>query len=288
MKKLLIPVLTGIAVLCAQISAQAQEFKEHISKQFTLQKPAGETLVGIYNIFGSIKVEGYSGNQVLIEIDKTISADDQEELEKGKKEFKLDFEQKPDSILAYISEPWYSRPHNYERHNEWHRDIHYTVKLEYTIKVPFNVNLQVSTVNNGNINVKDVYGTLHVNNVNGGITIANAKGTTNAHTINGPLTVNYLSVPPDASSYYTLNGQLNVTYPANLSAELEFKSMNGQFYTNFDDLEVMPSKVIKTESKDNGGTVYKLSERPDVRVGSGGKTFKFETMNGNIYIKKQQ
>lgn len=275
-------------MLCAQISAQAQEFKEHISKQFTLQKPAAETVAGIYNIFGSVKVEGYSGNQVLIEIDKTISAKSDEELEKAKREFKLEFEQKPDSILAYISEPWYSRPHSYNR-GDWHKDIHYKVKLEFTVKVPFNVNLQVSTVNDGNVNVKDVYGSLHVNNVNGGITIVNAKGATIAHTINGPLTINYLSVPTDASSYYTLNGQLNVTYPASLSADLEFKSMNGQFYTDFENVEIMPSRVVKTQSKDKeNGTVYQLSTHPDVKVGAGGKVFKFETMNGNIYIKKQQ
>ena len=83
MKKLIIPVLTGIGLCLAQMAAQAQEFKEHISKQFTLQKPAAETVAGIYNIFGSIKVEGYSGNQVLIEIDKTITADSQEQIEKG-------------------------------------------------------------------------------------------------------------------------------------------------------------------------------------------------------------
>lgn len=287
MKKILIPVLAGLGMLCAQISAQAQEFKEHISKQFTLQKSAAETVVGIYNIDGSMKVEGYSGNQVMIEIDKTISARSEEDLERGKKEFKLDFEQKPDSVLAYISEPWYSRPHSY-RHNEGGRNIHYNVKLEFTVKVPFNVNLQVSTVNNGDISIKNVYGSLHVNNVNGGITIVNAKGATMANTINGPVTINYLSVPPDASSYYTLNGQLKVTYPANLSAELEFKSMNGGFYTDFQDLQVMPTKITKTTQKDNSTTIYKLSEHPDIRVGAGGKTFKFETMNGNIYIKKQE
>jgi hypothetical protein len=288
MKRLLMPVLTGVGLFCAQMSAHAQEFKEHISKQFTLQKSAAESLVGIYNVFGSIKVEGYSGSQVLIEIDKTISAKNNEELEDGKKEFKLEFEQKPDSLLCYISEPYNTRPHTYRYHEDWHHDIRYTVKLEFTVKVPFNVNLNVSTVNNGNIDVKDVYGALHVNNVNGGITIANAKGTTNAHTINGPLTVNYLAVPPDASSYYTLNGKLEVTYPPSLAADLEFKSMNGQFYTDFENTQVMPSRVVKTQQKEGSGTTYKLSQHPDVRVGAGGKTFKFETLNGNIYIKKQQ
>jgi hypothetical protein len=81
---------------------------------------------------------------------------------------------------------------------------------------------------------------------------------------------------------------LEVTYPGNLAADLEFKSMNGQFYTDFPDAEVLPTKVSKTESKNGSGTTYKLSKNNSVRIGAGGKLFKFETLNGNIYIKKQQ
>ena len=63
--------------------------------------------------------------------------------------------------------------------------------------------------------------------------------------------------------------------------------MNGEFYTDFDNVQVMPSKVTKTESKGSGGTVYKLSKNSDIRFGAGGKLFKFETLNGNVIIKKQ-
>ena len=284
MKRLLIPVLAGAGLCFAQISASAQEFKQHVSKQFTLQKG----VVAIYNISGSINVEGYSGNKVIMEIDETISADDQATLEQGKKEFKLAFDQKQDTVMAYIAEPYDSRPrHNWNRGND-DREIHYQYNLEFTVKVPFNMDLRVSTVNNAHVTVKDVYGVLKVNNVNGPIDIVNAKGTTEAHTVNGAVTANYLKIPSDASSYRTINGEVKVTYPASLAADLEFKSMNGQFYTDFPDAEVMPGKVIKTQSKSSNGTVYKLSKNSDVRIGAGGKTFKFETLNGNIYIKKQQ
>jgi DUF4097 and DUF4098 domain-containing protein YvlB len=289
MKRSLLPVLAGLGLCLAQISSHAQDYKEHISKQFNIQGAASGTTLAIYNIFGSINVQGYSGNQVTIEVDETIRGKEQSDVEQGKKEVKLGFDQKADSIIAYTAEPYNTRPHrNWNRDENNDRRIHYTVKLEYTVKVPYGMNLCVSTVNEGNVEVKDVYGALKVNNVNGGITIANAKGTTNAHTINGPLTVNYLSTPPDASNYYTLNGKLEVTYPANLAADLEFKSMNGQFYTDFPDTEVLPTRVSKTESKSGTGTTYKLSKNNGVRIGAGGKLFKFETLNGNIYIKKQQ
>lgn len=282
MKKLLLPVLAGLGLCCAQIPALAQEYKQHISKQFTFSKG----VVAIYNLYGSVKVEGYAGDNVIMEIDETISAKDQATVEQGKKEFKLEFEQNADTVMAYISEPWDTRPRRDYRN--WNKDRHidYKVKLEFTVKVPYNLSLNASTVNEGKLIVRDVYGALRISNVNGSIDIVNAKGTTYAHTVNGPVTVNYLAIPPDASSYYTVNGEMNITYPEALAADLEFKSMNGQFYTDFDNAEVMPTKVEKTLSKGNSGTLYKLSKHSDVRIGAGGKTFKYETLNGNIYIKK--
>ena len=282
MKRSLIPVLTGVGLCFAQMAAHAQEYKQHITKEFNQQKA-----VAICNLNGSAKVEGYAGDKVIIDIDETITADDQQGLDDAKKEFKLGFEQQADSLMAYTAEPYDTRPHRRYYDNE-DRHIAYEVKLEYTVKVPHNVSLYVSTVNHGHITVKDVYGELKINNVNGSIEITNAKGATKAHTVNGPVIVSYLSIPPEASSYYTVNGEMNITYPAALSADLEFKSMNGQFYTDFDNAEVMPSKVVKTASDHGGTTVYKLNKASDVRIGAGGKTFKFETLNGNIYIKKQK
>lgn len=282
MKKGLIPVLTGIGLCLAQFAAHAQEYKTHISKEFTAKKA-----VAICNLDGSIRVEGYAGDKVIIEIDETIAADDQKTVEEGKRDFKLGFDQKGDSVIAYTAYPYDTRPHSWSRgNNDTHID--YTVKLQYTVKVPNQVDLYLSTVNEGNILVKNVYGALKINNVNGGIEIANAKGTTSAHTVNGPVTVTYLRNPPEASSYYSVNGELNVTYPQDLSADVQFKSMNGEFFTDFPNTEVLPGRVSKTETKNGNGTTYKLSKASDIRFGAGGKTFRFETLNGNIYIKKQK
>lgn len=264
-----------------------EEFKEHISKQYTIQKTTGG-LLAIYNLDGFIKVEGYAGDKVMIEVDKTIRAKNKEILEQGKKEVKIGFEQLGDSVVAYLLEPWDTRPHTDRFNwNDERREIEYNCSLEFTIKVPFNMNLHVSTVNNGDIDVKNVAGNLRVNNVNGGIAITNAKGATTAHTINGDLTVNYLSNPPEASSFYTLNGKLTAVFQSNLSADLQFKTMNGAFYTDFENSQVLPPTITKNEEKRGGGTVYKLNKDTQLRIGSGGKQFKFETLNGNIYIKKQ-
>jgi hypothetical protein len=287
MKKAIVTLLMGLEIICLVPKANAREFKEHISKEFTLSNDSGNSTMFIYNISGFIKVEGYAGNKVLLEMDKTITADDEKTLETGKKEFRLAFDQKADTIMAYIAEPYDSRPHRNWQYNDDRPEIEYQYSVDFTVKVPFGMNLHISTVNDGIISVNNVSGALHVNNVNEEISIKNAKGTTFAHTVNGDVSVSYLTNPPEESSYYTINGNIRISYQPGLSADLHFKSMNGDFYTDFPDAILLPASVAKVKEKKGDGLVYKLNATTAVRFGKGGKTFKFETLNGNVYIKKQ-
>jgi DUF4097 and DUF4098 domain-containing protein YvlB len=287
MKKILIPFIVGMAVSCAHPSLRAQEFKETISRKFTLQKEAIAGTLAIYNINGSIKVEGYAGNEVVCKVDMTISAKNSTDLETGKKEFKPEFIQNEDSIIAYIAEPFDTRPHRSQNRHGQNRQVNYDFKLDFVVKVPYNMNLDISTINEGAIVVENVNGKLNVHHVNGAVTLNNAKGTTNAGTVNGDVTVTYLSNPSGNSSYNTINGDINVEYRSDLSADMQFKSMHGEFYTDFPNVEVLPAVTIKNKMKEGDGTVYKLNKTTAIRIGSGGKVFEFETLNGNVYIKKQ-
>lgn len=282
MKKILSLLLVGMILSCTNSPAQKQLFKEHITKEFSVNSAA--TTLNVYNIDGFIKVEGYAGNKIILEIDKTISGKTDKILEQGKSEFKLNFEQKNDEITAYISEPYDSRP-NINHHN---KDLHieYNVQVNYTIKVPYSTNLKVSTINNGDVSVLDVKGEIKANNINGAITLKNVSKAYDVHTINGNVDINYVTLPPDNAKYYTLNGDLTVTYPANLSADCSFKSFQGEFYTDFPEVAVMPSKIKKIVEKDGERTRHKLEKGSNIKIGNGGLKLHFETFNGNIYIKK--
>lgn len=287
MKITIIPLLVGVVLSCTQATAQKPEFKEHIHKEFSLSKAASGSTLAIYNINGFVKVEGYSGDKVIIEIDKSISAKDEQTLEQGKKEFKLQFDQNTDSVIVYIEEPYDSRPNRNRNRQEKQREIKYHCNLDFTIKVPNQLNLHVATINGGEVTVANVSGTLRAFNVNGPITLTNIKGTTEVRTINGNVVANYLEVPSEKSSYYTLNGDLKISYPPTFSADCEFKTFQGEFFTDFTNTEVLPTRVTKTQENRGDGTVYKLNKDTSIRIGNGGKTFKFETFNGNVYIKKQ-
>lgn len=277
----------GALLLCLVQPVAAQELKDkaHISKSFIVGK-SNTAALAVYNINGFIKVEGYDGDKVLIEADRTIAAKEQEPFEQGKKEFKLEFEQVGDSVVAYISSPYDSRP-NRNRYNGEYRHIEYHYAIDFIIKVPRHLNLNVSTVNGGEVEVKDVAGArVSAHNVNGDVTLTHVEGTTDARTVNGNVEVNYTSNPQAASSYHTINGNIKVGYQPGFSGDLQFKSMHGDFYTDFENT-VLPASVTRNQESRGNGTVYKLNKLTSIRIGSGGPLFRFETLNGNVYIKKQ-
>jgi len=278
---ILILLIAGWGHVFAQKSEKITA-SDHISKKFTLKAAAGKSTLALYNTWGSVKVEGYNGSEIIIEADETIHGRNAEDVEKARAEFKAGFIQTVDSIIVYTAAPQDNRPGYRNGYNEWQG---YYVELDYTVKVPNGMNINVATVNNGDVSVNNVYGLLSVRNVNGPIAITNAKGATNAHTVNGNLSVTYLNAPADACSYYTLNGKLEVTYPAGYTGDVQFKSFNGQFYTDFDNTQSVATEATVEKNK-SGATTYRLNKNRRIRIGNGGKLSTFETLNGNIYLKR--
>jgi DUF4097 and DUF4098 domain-containing protein YvlB len=285
MKTALIILLAGSGFICTAQKDGPKEFTEHVVKEFTLNSRVSASTLYIYNFSGFIKVEGTSGNKVIIEMDKTISAENNVDLETGKKEFRFEYGQTGDSIIAYLAEPFDTRPRR--NNNTNHYDPPYEFNADFTVKVPSDMNLYVSTIMGGVIEVSNVGGKLHINNVNESISIKDAKALTFAHTVNGDINVTYVTNPVEESSYRTINGDIRISYRPELSADIKFKSMNGDLFTDFEDVELLPVTATRVKEKKGGNMIYKLDKTTTVRFGKGGKIFTFETLNGDVFIKKQ-
>ena len=280
--------LSALLLLCSSGCLRAQSTKsvEVISREFVLTADAERSTLALYNISGSVTVRGYAGSTILVEATKTIRAGDARTLEIGKRETQLGFAQHGDSVVVYMAAPYDSRPHRGPNRREY-KHTYYHYAIDYVVKVPYQLNLNVSTVNNGKVLVQDVTGPLNAGNVNGPIMLLNVKGTTQARTVNGNVEAAYAANPPGASSYHTINGQIKVKYPASFAADLHFKSMHGELYTDFPNVEMLPAQVTKNQQGHGDGTVYKLIKDTAVRIGKGGPDFRFETLNGDVTITKQ-
>jgi hypothetical protein len=268
-----------------------KEFKEKISKTIPLKGDLASSVLLLDNINGLVTVEGYSGTEIQFEVEKTLEADDEAWLEKAKKEVELVFEQSGDSVMVYIVTPhtrWFRDKSGYSYrswHNNWRQDYDY--RFDFKIKVPSQVNLDVNTVNSGDLSIKNSTGVVYASNVNGSISLDVKSNKVVARTVNGDITGDFLMVPSKDSMFETLNGDIKLTFPENLSADLEFKNSNGDFYTNYPVVEALPVAVDKTEDRDHGKKVYKVAQYNRVRVGKGGIALRFKSFNGDIYISKK-
>jgi hypothetical protein len=158
-----------------------------------------------------------------------------------------------------------------------------------TLQVPTNVNLDLKTGNGGNITVENVTGELDVQNVNGGVRLNNVSGAVIAHALNGNVVVSLNQVRGDKPmSFTSLNGNIDVTLPQDLKAQIKLKNSNGETYSDFD-VTLQPSKTVVESSKGGQGKYRIQVDRTMTgTINGGGPEFQFQTMNGNIYIRKKK
>lgn len=271
---------------------------EQIRFEKTLRFPTASAanVLEIYNINGGLQVEGYDGDEVIAEVVLTISAKTDAQLNKAKEELTLGVLEDDSAIVLYNKAPFICNSRvdgrsacNCDCNCNWNnRDVDYDFSFEFKLRVPKNTNVHLSTINEGDIAVSSINGSVYAHHVNGAISLKEIGGSVDAKTINGDLTVVHSRVPSAESSYYSFNGDVEVNYPAEPNAEITFKSYNGDFYTNMDQVEVLGPRWVKEESSKKGTVRYKLTEEKKIKIGSGGKLLAFETFNGNIYVKKSK
>ncbi|GAB5475447.1 MAG: hypothetical protein Mars2KO_35460 [Maribacter sp.] len=276
----------SLAIQCA--NAQRKEFKETIKKELSYEGSVEERMLEVQNLNGSITVEGYEGNTVLVSVEKTISAGSTTNLELGKKEIGIKVINQGDKIIVYPDVPnMHYRDGRFTNIdcNRW-EESPYEHTLNFKVKMPRRTNLKVGAINDGEVLVKNTRGShIEANNINGGIDLLDVAGQTKVHCINGEVNISYADNPTSTSTYYSLNGDINITYQKDLSADIAFKSMNGELFTDFD-ITKQYAKTTKNESGQKKNAKYKYESKPVVQIGNGGLSFDFETLNGNVILKK--
>lgn len=267
------------------ISALGQEHKETIRKTIPLPESKEAVLV-VENIFGKIDVEGYNGDTVLLEIESQINADSKEKLEDAMKKVFLSFETRNDTVDVFVNGICGCRQDHRRRNFDWDDQCDFKYRYDFKVKVPSRANLKISTVTDGEVTIHHISGAVVARNVNGGITIEDVTGPTDVNCINGDVEIKYAKNPVQNSKYYSLNGDVNIYYNPGLSADLSFKSFQGEMFTAFDIAEWLPPIKVSTHSKNGAATTYRIENISAVRIGKGGVKLDFETFNGNVFVRK--
>jgi hypothetical protein len=96
--------------------------------------------------------------------------------------------------------------------------------------------------------------------------------------------VTFTRNPAKPSEFHSLNGNVDVFFQPGLSADLNFHTLNGGIFTDFDVVSRPGSSAGAGQNVD-GKFVYRVDRRNmEARTGSGGPELKFDTLNGSIRL----
>jgi DUF4097 and DUF4098 domain-containing protein YvlB len=160
------------------------------------------------------------------------------------------------------------------------------VRAAIVARVPRRANLQLSTVQDGEIVVRDVTGTLQLENVNGPITATNINGAVIAESVSNSISVGFSAInASEATALSSISGDIKLTLPPNGGAELRLDSAEGQIESDFE-LDVKPSKPSIVRNEGRNGVSVRVEDVVVANVNGGGAVIKLKTLSGNIRIQK--
>lgn len=195
----------------------------------------------------------------------------------------MEIKEDANSIVLYVEAP-YRRRDGSIHHRAW-RYYGYDVTYDFELKVPYETDLYLKTINEGEIKVKDMKGDFELNNINGGIEAIDIDGSGRIYALNGDVQAQFAKNPTADWYFGSLNGEVEVLFLKDLSADFRIKNFNGDVYTDFDVAYLPPREA--TRKRERGKFVYKSDGAFGVRVGNGGPEIEFDSFNGDIYITKK-
>lgn len=245
----------------------------------TLQWTGSDRRFELSNVNGSVRIVAENRNDVSVVATRTVIR----ESRTGDPAPGMDFREESNRLLVCGDVT------HCGCHVDWPRDRRgderAKVRVDFEVRVPRAATLDVCTVNGGRLTVEGAEGPFTLRNVNGDLEMVRVRGAGEASTVNGDLDATFAAAPTGRSGFKTVNGHVNVTLPASLSADLRLKTLNGGLYTDFD---TTPLPVAATAERKNGRFVYRSNRYASVRVGKGGPELTFETLNGDVQVRKEK
>lgn len=225
-------------------------------------------------------------NQVMLEVTKTVRADDQDEADAYFGRLRVEVN----------SESNYLEIRTHYPDNEWGGIFHWlfhggsrNANVNYVLKVPSTIKLDAGSTN-GYVEVDSITGGVKARSTNGNVKIQSASGDVIAKSTNGKLdfddvcgkidgsTTNgsITAVISDAVEFRglnlgTTNGSINIYCPDDINADVTAHTTNGSVRT----------EIPVTVQGDFGGKSF------EGRMNKGGAQIRLHTTNGSIEINKR-
>ncbi len=290
--------LTGLFLLSSAAEAQTSVSSQRAQEDIEIRIPASEfdteTYFHMKNINGDLNAEGYDGDEIVITGTKIVTSKPRLPGDFNPDEIYLDRLDGSNSIFIFVRQPGMEvkidgdkLQYNYQRRkkNRYGDDDRLNFEFNLQLKIPHYLMSEISTINGGEVVVSGMSSGVKANNVNGSVFVNDAAGMVDANTVNGDIRVEFIETPENDSEFHTVNGTIEVYAPKSLSAVVTFRSLHGELYTDFNNIEYLPKRVNKSQ---DGTTRYSIEQTTPIQIGEGGPELRFRLLNGNAYIKQRK
>ena len=274
--------VAGVLALASTV-VSARDWNTEAREQFhyTFSK---DTTLDVDNVNGEIRITGDGGNTIRVDGERVTHARDKQAIDRAKKDVTLDVNERDGTAQLFVNGPFRGNNGHSSDYHGFHSHYdgdEYEVDYNFNIHVPRETALQLNTVN-GSIRTDQTSGKFEIRGVNGSVEMTAAAGSGRVNVVNGRMDVAFRESPKGDTEFHSVNGAIEATFPPNLAADVTLKTLNGQAYTDFDATAL--SNAFSQERR--GRFVYRPDRNAHLRIGSGGPEIRFQTVNGDIRIKK--
>jgi hypothetical protein len=270
----------GVLVLLSSASTAAEDISEQKTWQQSYPVSSSSPRLFVRNIWGNVTVRAGAAGEIAVTVDERRWAPTQELIEKTKTLIRLDVETSGDSVSMVVG-----NPDRTERRNEMCRGCR--IEYQFEIAVPAGTHIDVGTVTDGRVEVAGVHGPVNASNVNGPVRVRDLNDCASIESVNGALDVVFARAPSENCNLKTINGRITVGLPANAGLDALLSMGHGEVESDFDvEPMTLPAKVERQQHDDRIG--YRLEQPAGIRLGAGGPTFTFASLNGDVRIVKNK
>lgn len=244
--------------------------------EVTTKTPALE----VSNIWGDVRVRPGKAGQIVVSVKEDRRAANQRNFDRSLELIQLNVEADDDSVYLRVGNPE-------ERWSQTNQCRDCRVEYQFDIEVPPDAVLDVSTVNDGAIDVSSIRGVVNAGNVNGPVYVESIQNCQEIRTVNGPVNVSFAVAPRKDCSFMTVNGDVTVTVPSDGALEVSADLFNGDIYSEFT-VEPMSRATEVERVNKKGKNKFVLKKSSGFRIGTGGPLYSVKSMNGDLSIRKAQ
>ena len=276
MKKLIVTAAVAASLAGAVHAAGRVEDTRTWTDSFPVT--ARQPTLKVENIWGDVTVRPGKTGEIAVSVRETRSAPDQKRFDRSQQILRLNTEVDENGVAFYVG----------NRSRYWHdsdncRGCRLDVRFEVT--VPPNTKLDVSTVNDGRVDIDGISGHVSAANVNGPIAVKDLRNCDVLNSVNGDVSLGFTTAPAADCRIETINGDITLALPDDSGLDVAMDLFNGRMLTQLPvDALALPATVEHIET--GGHHKYRIEQHAGVRIGAGGPRFTISSMNGDIRIQK--